>query len=258
MNERGPLDHQPLRGRVPGHRPVLPARRRRLSTRPAALGHGDLAAEDAGRQVRLVGVEDGPQVRGHDRDAARAAQMPAGQRRPRRGHASHWSQRSVVSRSRRQKNAVLRDREPVPATARRKELIHRLLAGRCELCGQADQVRCTRSASSQISTSPDSQTNPNGCRIMAKRRRKTLVVCASLPRQHPPREANRVNHGIVAGEPGDRKRSRRVREGGVGKGPARAPRRRPTSPPSGCCSRSPPSRPASSRASWTSTTSTRS
>ena len=36
-------------------------------------------------------------------------------------------------------------------------------------------------------------------------------------------------HGIVTGEPGDRKRSRRVREGGVGKGPARAPRRRRTS-----------------------------
>ena len=50
-----------------------------------------------------------------------------------------------------------------------------------------------------------------------------------LPRHDPPREANRVNHGIVAGEPGDRKRSRRVREGGVGEGPARAPRRRRTS-----------------------------
>src|SRR5215211_2206 len=49
-----------------------------------------------------------------------------------------------------------------------------------------------------------------------------------LPRQHPSREAYRVN-GIVTGEPGDRKRSRRVREGGVGKGPARAPRRRRTS-----------------------------
>jgi hypothetical protein len=42
---------------------------------------------------------------------------------------------------RRQKNAVLRDREPVLATSRRKELVHRLLAGRCELCGQADKVR---------------------------------------------------------------------------------------------------------------------
>ena len=35
--------------------------------------------------------------------------------------------------------------------------------------------------------------------------------------------------GMVAGEPGDQKWSRRVREGGVGKGPTRAPRRHPTS-----------------------------
>jgi len=39
----------------------------------------------------------------------------------------------------------------------------------------------------------------------------------------------REHHDIVTGEPGDRKRSRRVREGGVGEGPARAPRRRRTS-----------------------------
>ena len=38
-----------------------------------------------------------------------------------------------------------------------------------------------------------------------------------------------MNTTIVTGEPGDRKRSRRVREGGVGEGPARAPRRRRTS-----------------------------
>src|SRR5438093_1410108 len=42
---------------------------------------------------------------------------------------------------RRQKAAVLRDRAPVPATSRRKELIHRLLAGQCEICGQSDKVR---------------------------------------------------------------------------------------------------------------------
>ena len=42
------------------------------------------------------------------------------------------------------------------------------------------------------------------------------------------RERNH-DHDIVTGEPGDRKRSRRVWEGGVGKGPAGAPRRRRTS-----------------------------
>ena len=52
---------------------VLPAGRRRLETEPAAMGHADLAAQDAGRQASLVGGEDGPQIRGHHRHAARTA-----------------------------------------------------------------------------------------------------------------------------------------------------------------------------------------
>ena len=61
--QRGrPHHRQRLRGRVPGHRPVLPAGRERLTTVPAALGHGDLDAEDPGGQAPLVGVEDGPQA----------------------------------------------------------------------------------------------------------------------------------------------------------------------------------------------------
>jgi group II intron reverse transcriptase/maturase len=42
---------------------------------------------------------------------------------------------------RRQKHAVLKDLEPVPATGPRKELINGLLKGRCELCGQPDEVQ---------------------------------------------------------------------------------------------------------------------
>jgi len=47
-----------------------------------------------------------------------------------------------------------------------------------------------------------------------------------LPCGHPSRKRNRVND-IVTGEPGDRKRSRRVREGALEKDP-KAPRQRPT------------------------------
>ena len=80
---------------------------------------------------------------------------------------------------RRQKNAVLRDREPVPATARRKELIHRLLAGRCELCGQPDQVRVHQIRKLSDLDKPGQPDQPEWVQIMAKRRRKTLVVCAA-------------------------------------------------------------------------------
>ena len=79
----------------------------------------------------------------------------------------------------RQKNAVLHDREPVRATNPRRELIDRLLAGRCELCGQAEKVQVHQIRKlSDLDTSgqPD---QPDWMRIMAKRRRKTLVVCAA-------------------------------------------------------------------------------
>jgi len=79
----------------------------------------------------------------------------------------------------RQRDAVLRDHEPVRAIGRTSELIRRLLAGRCELCGQTDAVQVH-----QIRKLSDLQRHgqpqqPEWMRIMAKRRRKTLVVCGS-------------------------------------------------------------------------------
>ena len=78
---------------------------------------------------------------------------------------------------RRQQNAVLRDREPVQATSRRKELIHRLLAGRCELCGQADKVRVHQIRKLTDLEKPGQPDQPEWVQIMTRRRRKTLVVC---------------------------------------------------------------------------------
>ena len=43
LQQRRPRHRRHLRSRISGHRPVLPAGRRRLPTRPAALGHADLA-----------------------------------------------------------------------------------------------------------------------------------------------------------------------------------------------------------------------
>jgi group II intron reverse transcriptase/maturase len=77
----------------------------------------------------------------------------------------------------RQQQAVLRDREPLPATARRKELIQRLLAGRCELCGQAEKVQVHQIRKLADLNKPG-EPQPEWIQIMAKQRRKTLVVCA--------------------------------------------------------------------------------
>ena len=77
---------------------------------------------------------------------------------------------------RRQRTAILTDRVPVRATSRRKELIHRLLAGQCEICGEPEKVRVH-----QIRKLTDldkrGQPQPEWAQIMARRRRKTLVVC---------------------------------------------------------------------------------
>jgi hypothetical protein len=79
---------------------------------------------------------------------------------------------------RRQKHAVLKDRKPVPVTGPRKELITRLLKGRCELCGQPDEVQVHQIRQLADLGKPGTAEQPEWARIMAKRRRKTLVVCA--------------------------------------------------------------------------------
>jgi group II intron reverse transcriptase/maturase len=79
---------------------------------------------------------------------------------------------------RRKKNAVLTDRIPAPVTVRRKELITRLQAGRCELCeqpGTVDVHQVRKLADLQRPGHPQ----PAWDQLMAKRRRKTLVVCAT-------------------------------------------------------------------------------
>jgi len=77
----------------------------------------------------------------------------------------------------RKRTAVITDLKPIMATTRRNELIHRLLAGRCELCeGQAGlQVHHVRKLADL--NKPGRPERPAWIRLMAMRRRKTLVVC---------------------------------------------------------------------------------
>jgi len=85
----------------------------------------------------------------------------------------------------RQKAAALTDRAPTGATYPHKELIKRLLADICELCGQLDNMEVHHVRTLTELTKPG-QLLPEWARLMTKRRRKTLVVCdACHGRIHP-------------------------------------------------------------------------
>jgi AI2M/AI1M-like, HNH endonuclease len=76
-----------------------------------------------------------------------------------------------------QKGAVLTDRDPAPDT-RRKELITRLLRGRCEMCRSTDDVR-VHHVRKLADLDKLGQPSPPWAQLMAKRRRKALVVCGT-------------------------------------------------------------------------------
>jgi group II intron reverse transcriptase/maturase len=102
---------------------------------------------------------------------------------------------------RQQRKAVLADRTAIPgATRKGKELISRLCAGRCELCEQWAEVRVHQVRKLADLTKPG-QPQPAWARIMAKRRRKTLVVCAACHGTIHARQPTAILMKRVTGEP---------------------------------------------------------
>src|SRR5205823_4141820 len=77
----------------------------------------------------------------------------------------------------RQRLAVTIDRRPAREPYPRKQLIQRLLHGTCELCTSTDDIHVHHVARLTDLATPGPQ--PDWTRVMAKRRRKTLVVCRS-------------------------------------------------------------------------------
>jgi hypothetical protein len=77
----------------------------------------------------------------------------------------------------RKRTAVLTDLNPIMATVKGNELIRRLVAGRCELCetGIGLQVHHIRKLADL--NKPGRPERPSWVYLMAKRKRKTLVVC---------------------------------------------------------------------------------
>jgi group II intron reverse transcriptase/maturase len=77
----------------------------------------------------------------------------------------------------RKKLAVITDRQPSGVAYPRRELITRFLHGRCELCASADDIHVHHVARLADLAGPGP--HPEWTRFMAKRRRKTIVVCRS-------------------------------------------------------------------------------
>ena len=76
----------------------------------------------------------------------------------------------------RQETAVLVDRRVTGPIYPHKELVRRLLAGRCELCKQTDNIE-VHHIRRLADLNGLGQLPPHWAQVMAKRRRKSLVVC---------------------------------------------------------------------------------
>jgi group II intron reverse transcriptase/maturase len=75
------------------------------------------------------------------------------------------------------KKTTIVDRSPNLFTTSGNELIGRLLAGRCELCGSTTRLEVHHIRKLADLNKPGRNEKPNWIKIMAKRRRKTLITC---------------------------------------------------------------------------------
>jgi hypothetical protein len=78
---------------------------------------------------------------------------------------------------RRQKEAVINDRPPEVFNSLRSEIVQRLLADQCELCGAEDNCEVHHVRKLADLDRPGEREKPLWVKRMAARRRKTLVVC---------------------------------------------------------------------------------
>jgi group II intron reverse transcriptase/maturase len=87
----------------------------------------------------------------------------------------------------RQKNAVLTDRQHTGPVYPNRQLITRLLKGRCEFCGRTDDIQ-VHHVRALADLGQPGQPQPGWAKVMATVRRKTLVVCGDchdLIHRHP-------------------------------------------------------------------------
>jgi group II intron reverse transcriptase/maturase len=78
---------------------------------------------------------------------------------------------------RRNRNAVLHDRVPDPTPHRHREVVQRLLRGACEICKQTDDIQIHQIRKLADLAGKGTTNGPEWMSIMARKRRKTLIVC---------------------------------------------------------------------------------
>jgi len=77
------------------------------------------------------------------------------------------------------KQAVLVDRVPTPIHSEQKEVIRRLMRGKCELCEMKDEACVVHQVRKLVDLERMGKKRPLWAQVMLKRRRKTLIVCQS-------------------------------------------------------------------------------
>src|SRR5215468_745793 len=103
---------------------------------------------------------------------------------------------------RRQKYTVMNDRPPQVYNSLRSELIQRLLAEECELCGS--ELNCEVHHIRKLAdlNQPGRKEKPQWVKRMAMRRRKTLIVCQKCHEEiHRERPSRRKSTTQITGKP---------------------------------------------------------
>ncbi|WP_396279266.1 hypothetical protein [Kibdelosporangium aridum] len=139
------------------------------------MGDANLDVEDACRQAQIVGGQDSGPIQGQNRDAARDTHLLRAVRH--RGNDKPRVARFGGIPLTRRRTAILHDRAPGRNPLPRKEIVTRLQRGVCELCGLRGEVHVHHVAKLADLASPGLH-QPEWARLMATRRRKTLVVCS--------------------------------------------------------------------------------
>ena len=117
-------------------------------------------------------------------------------------------------------NAVIEDGPSWTLWSTRKELLRRLMADRCELCGSEEDIRVHHVRKLADLNKPGQKEMPLWKRVMSARKRKTLVVCHHCHTAIHAGKPTRTPNSLVSttGEPDEAKVSSPVRRGDDGKG----------------------------------------